>query len=129
MPTCRALTGPGARSANRQKDSEMNEVSLFRAADMTFEPYGGPPGVARIARLVGTETSTSMGAGVATFDACSIEWTILYDELIVVLEGAFRLVIGGRTYDMGPGDVIWLPRIPRCATRATARKCSTRSIP
>ncbi|WP_343082457.1 cupin domain-containing protein [Ostreiculturibacter nitratireducens] len=88
----------------------MNEVSLFRAADMTFEPYGGPPGVARIARLVGTETSTSMGAGVATFDACSIEWTILYDELIVVLEGAFRLVIGGRTYDMGPGDVIWLPK-------------------
>lgn len=56
--------------------------------------------------------STSMGAGIATFNGCSIEWTVLYDELIVVLEGTFRLRIGGedkRTIEAKPGDVIWLP--------------------
>lgn len=88
----------------------MTKVKLFRADEMVFEPYGGPPGVAQIARLVGTETSTTMGAGLATFDGCSIEWTVLYDELIVVLEGTFRLVIGADTYQMAPGDVIWLPK-------------------
>ena len=69
----------------------MSKIHHFSAGSMKFEPYGGPPGDARIARLVGPENSTSMGAGVATFDGCSIEWTILYDELIVVLEGVFRL--------------------------------------
>lgn len=87
----------------------MNQVKHFRSSEMVFEPYAGPPGVAQIARLVGTEMSATMGAGVATFDDCSVGWTILYDELIVVLEGIFRLVIADETYEMLPGDVIWLP--------------------
>ena len=90
----------------------MSKVQHFSANDMRFEAYGGPPGKAEIARLVGPEMSTSMGAGIATFDGCSIEWTVLYDELIVVLEGTFRLRIGGedkRTIEAKPGDVIWLP--------------------
>jgi len=90
----------------------MSKVQHFSANDMRFEAYGGPPGKAEIARLVGPEMSTSMGAGVATFDGCSIEWTVLHDELIVVLEGTFRLRIGGedkRTIEAKPGDVIWLP--------------------
>ena len=87
----------------------MSEVKVFKAADMAFAPYGGPPGEATIARLVGPEISQSMGAGIATFDDCSIAWTVLYDEVIVVLEGAFRLRIGHKTHDLGPGDVIWLP--------------------
>ena len=90
----------------------MSEVKHFAASKMRFEAYGGPPGKASIARLVGPELSSSMGGGVATFDLCSIEWTVLYDELIVVLEGNFRLRLGGesnRTIEAGPGDVIWLP--------------------
>jgi ethanolamine utilization protein EutQ len=84
----------------------------LKAGEMAFEPYGGPPGSAAIARLVGPEQSRTMGAGVATFDGCSIEWTVLYDEVIVVLEGTFRLRIGEageRTIEARPGDVIWLP--------------------
>ncbi|MDX6750385.1 hypothetical protein SH611_11260 [Geminicoccaceae bacterium 1502E] len=90
----------------------MTGVRLFKADEMQFAPYGGPPGKAEIARLVGPEISSSMGAGVATFDGCSVEWTILYDELIVVLEGTFRLRIGeegGELVEARPGDVIWLP--------------------
>jgi ethanolamine utilization protein EutQ len=88
----------------------MTDVKHFPSQDMQFEPYGGPPGDARIARLVGPELSSSMGGGIATFDGCSIDWTVLYDELIVVLEGTFRLRLDGdRTIEAGPGDVIWLP--------------------
>jgi len=87
----------------------MSKVKLFKAAGRTFEPYGGPPGEATIARLVGPEISHSMGAGIATFDDCSIAWTVLYDEVIVVLEGSFGLRVGEESYDLAPGDVIWLP--------------------
>jgi ethanolamine utilization protein EutQ len=82
---------------------------LFRRGEMTFAPYGGPPGEARIARLVTPELSRTMGGGLATFDGCSIEWTVLYDELVVVVEGLFRLRVGKDVFEAGPGDVIWIP--------------------
>lgn len=90
----------------------MAEVVLFKAGEMRFGPFGGPPGEGRIARLVGPEMSSSMGAGIATFDGCSIEWTVLYDELIVVLEGTFRMRHGpgyGEVTEARPGDVLWIP--------------------
>lgn len=91
----------------------MSVVHHFIANNVQFESYGGPPGTAEIARLVGPDLSKSMGAGLATFDGCSIEWTVLYDELIVVLEGVFRVRIEGKaskTIEAKPGDVIWLPQ-------------------
>ena len=87
-------------------------IMHVKASEMDFEAFGGPPGNASIARLIGPEQSHTMGAGVAIFDGCSIEWTVLYDEVIVVLEGTFRLRIGKnseRTIEAKPGDVIWLP--------------------
>ena len=85
------------------------KVAHFRKSEMSFAAFGGPPGKATIARLVGPEMSKTMGAGIATFDGCSIEWTVLYDEVVVVLEGTFRLVVGSETYSCAPGDVIWIP--------------------
>ena len=64
----------------------MTKTLHFKAADMKFDAFGGPPGKASIARLIGEGESKTMGAGVAIFDGCSIEWTVLYDEAVVVLE-------------------------------------------
>jgi ethanolamine utilization protein EutQ len=89
--------------------SRASQVVHFRQSEMSFATYGGPPGKATIARLVGPDMSKTMGAGIATFDGCSIEWTVLYDEVIVVLEGKFRLVVGKDTHSCAPGDVIWIP--------------------
>ena len=85
------------------------QVVQFKKSERSFAAYGGPPGQATIARLVGPDISKTMGAGIATFDDCSIEWTVLYDELIVVLEGTFRLVVGSETFTCAPGDVLWIP--------------------
>jgi ethanolamine utilization protein EutQ len=90
----------------------MSKPLHFKRAARKFEAYGGPPGSATIARLVRPDISKSMGAGIATFDGCSIEWTVLYDEVIVVLEGKFRLRLGkdhAQVIEAAPGDVIWLP--------------------
>ncbi len=88
----------------------MSAVLHFRESDRQFEPYGDDPARAQISRLVGPEISTSMGAGIARFDNCSIAWTVLYDELIVTLSGNFRLRVGGVVHDCRPGDVLWVPQ-------------------
>jgi ethanolamine utilization protein EutQ len=94
----------------------MSKARHFKASEMAFETYGGPPGTATIARLIGPDLSHTIGAGIATFDDCSIEWTVLYDEAIVVLEGTFRLRLGAdynEVIEAKPGDVIWLPENTR----------------
>ena len=90
----------------------MSKVQHFKRGKIKFEKYGGPPGKASIARLITPDISSSMGGGIARFDGCSIEWTVLYDEIIVVLAGLFRLRVGKgyrRKIEAKPGDVIWLP--------------------
>lgn len=88
----------------------MSEVIHFHRDALAFEPYGEHrTGSASIARLVGPQESNTMGAGIARFDKVSIEWTVLYDELIVALEGTFRLRVGERVYETKPGDVLWIP--------------------
>lgn len=91
----------------------MPKTLLFKRGEMTFDKFGGPPGTASIARLVGPEVSRTMGIGLAAFDGCAVEWTVLYDEMIVVLEGVFRLGVEGpdgqRDIVAHPGDVIWIP--------------------
>src|SRR5262245_61085511 len=87
----------------------MTKPRLFRRADIRFERYADVPGESYIARLVGPAISKTMGAGIASFDGCEIDWTVLYDEIIVVLEGRFSLAAGAETLVAGPGDVLWIP--------------------
>ncbi len=87
----------------------MSDTLHFKRQEVQFVPFGGPPGTASIARLVGPEVSRTMGIGLASFDGCAVEWTVLYDEMIVVLEGVFRLGVAGKDIVAHPGDVIWIP--------------------
>ena len=85
------------------------EVRLFKREDAVMTHTGGPPGEAGICRLVTEEISKTLGAGLASFDECSVEWTVTYDEVVVVLEGEFRLRLGDRLIVAKPGDVMWIP--------------------
>jgi ethanolamine utilization protein EutQ len=87
----------------------MTQVIHFPRTEMNFAPYGAPGDDAGITRLVGPELSATMGVGVARFNECSIEWTVLYDEAIIVLEGEFHLRLQDRLVIGKPGDVIWVP--------------------
>lgn len=83
---------------------------LIRSASLSFAHRGGPPGHGEVARAVGSDVSSTMAAGVAHFDACSIAWTVLYDEVVYVIDGLFRLVTGGETLEGRAGDIIWIPK-------------------
>jgi len=74
-----------------------------------FNHRGGPPGHAEVARAVAPEISQTMGGGVARFHDCSVEWTVLYDEVIYVVEGRFRLVTPDGVLEAEAGDTVWIP--------------------
>ena len=60
--------------------------------------------------LVNVSFSDKLGAGIGVFEDCSIPWHITYDEVINILEGQFKLQVGDKIYEAGPGDVLWVPR-------------------
>jgi ethanolamine utilization protein EutQ len=86
----------------------MTDIRLFRRAAVTMDNYGEGPGLASIARLVGPDSSRTMGAYLGRFDGRSVAWTVQYDEVIVGIEGLFRLRAGDEVYELGPGDVLWI---------------------
>lgn len=88
----------------------MSQATLIKGSDIHFAHRGGPPGHAEVGRAVSTDMSTSMGAGIAHFDDCSISWTVLYDEVIYVIDGLFRLVTKDAVLEGESGDVIWIPK-------------------
>ena len=87
----------------------MSKAQLIKGSDITFAHRGGPPGHAEVGRAVTTEISSTMGAGIARFDNCSVAWTVLYDEVLYVIDGTFRLVTNDGVLEGQSGDVIWIP--------------------
>ena len=84
-------------------------VQLIKGDKITFTHRGGPPGKAEVGRAVSTDLSSTMGAGLAHFDQCSIAWTVLYDEVVYVISGVFRLVSNGEVFEAVSGDILWIP--------------------
>jgi len=84
-------------------------VKHIKSENITFIHRGGPPGNAQVGRAVSTDISSSMGAGIAHFDQCSISWTVLYDEVVYVVSGVFRLATKSGAIEANAGDVIWIP--------------------
>lgn len=86
----------------------MGDVRMFKSGEGEWEYWKGVAGT-RIARLIGTRLSKTIGAGILEIEKNTIPSTIDYDEIIVVLEGQFRSKSGGKTHEMGPGDILWIP--------------------
>lgn len=85
-------------------------VTIIRSADIEMSHRGGPPGEARVGRAISTDLSPSMGAGIAEFDQCSVDWQVQYDEIVHVLEGTFRLIVDGKAHEAHVGDTMWIPK-------------------
>lgn len=83
-------------------------IKLFKARGREFKKIAGPPGTLEVARLVGAEVSSDLGAGVAVFENISIPWKLLYNEVFYVLEGEFRLRIGDTVHVGLPGDLLFI---------------------
>ena len=77
--------------------------------DLTFTVRGGPPGAAYVARAVSNEVSPNIGVGFARWEGAEVQWTVLYDEVIFVIEGCLQLQADGEVFEVRPGQVLWIP--------------------
>ena len=81
-------------------------ISVFKSNDRKFVRYLGSDspnsskGDAWIARLVGSELSETMGAGVVIYEKVTVEWNLTFDEVITLLEGELRIHSAGAKYDL-----------------------------
>jgi len=84
-------------------------VLLIDHHDLDFQHRGGPPGAAWVARAVSHEVSPHLGMGFARWEGAHVEWTLLYDEVIFVIQGELELEANGEHYRVTPGQMLWLP--------------------
>ncbi len=77
--------------------------------DLTFSVRGGPPGAAYVARALSNEVSPNIGVGFARWEGAQVQWTVLYDEVIFVIEGCLQLQADGEVFEVSPGQVLWIP--------------------
>lgn len=76
---------------------------------LTFGPRFAYGEMAGITEVVGGGDGTALGTGFARFRDADIPWTVKYDEVILVLEGAVEIDTPEGTISAGPRDCIWLP--------------------
>ncbi|MFG5861987.1 ethanolamine utilization protein EutQ [Metapseudomonas sp. CR1201] len=84
-------------------------VLLVDHRNLDFVHRGGPPGIASVARAISNEISPNLGIGFALWDGAEVAWTLLYDEVIFVIEGCFELRANGELYRVEPGQLLWIP--------------------
>lgn len=84
-------------------------VLLVDHHDLDFTPRGGPPGAAFVARAISNEVSPNIGIGFARWEGAEVAWTLLYDEVIFVIEGCFELQANGELHRVTPGQLLWIP--------------------
>jgi len=92
-----------------QTTSGKGPVLLVDHRTLDFIPRGGPPGSALVARAISNEISPNIGIGFARWEGAEVNWTLLYDEVIFVIEGCFELQANGKLYRVTPGQLLWIP--------------------
>ena len=78
----------------------------YRDLDMTAEEEGTTH------PLVNVGYSRGLGAGIGSFENCSVAWTVTYDEVLFIKSGTLTLRVGDNVYRAGPGDMLWVPANP-----------------
>ena len=81
-------------------------AKITRAASREFAELA--PG-AMIGRDVDDSVSQTMSCSVAEMENFELEWTVLYDEWIYVLDGVLTIELEDGTVNLNPGDSLWMP--------------------
>ena len=87
-------------------------------AKSNFEPRFEHGDQAQAAHLCGTDDGSKLGAGFGRLTKASFEWTVQYDEIILVLEGEVTAITETKTLTAGRMDTIWLPAGTRVTYQA-----------
>lgn len=85
-------------------------VRAMPFAQVPFRPRGQGGDMALLAPLTGPDDGTPLGTGFARLSAARLDWTLAYDEVILVIEWRLTVHANGVAHTLGPQDTIWLPK-------------------
>lgn len=77
---------------------------------LTFAPRFAYGDQASVVEVAGAGDGAALGAGFARFVDADIPWTVRYDEVLLVLEGAVTIHTDAGVLEAGPKDCVWLPK-------------------
>ena len=82
-------------------------VVAFKA--LKFNPRFAYGDVCEIGEVIGMAEGTELGTGFARMTKARIPWTVSYDEVLTVVEGALKVHTGGNVHELGRYDSMWIP--------------------
>lgn len=87
----------------------MNVTLLTKAQPKEWYQPGSKP--LFLADVLDEHSASPMSVGFALYAAgASNDWTMTYDEVLVITRGRFTVVADGRETTAGPGEAIFLPK-------------------
>lgn len=94
------------------RDKDASGLQIVRAQDVDFEVFDtGVPGAnVQYKELIGYSDSPNISAGLLKIVGSEFPWTLLYDEIDMVLEGELSITINGVKRTAKAGDVLYVPK-------------------
>ena len=89
---------------------EKAQPRLIKFSDLVFLPRNEKPEMADLAEISGESDGTMLGTGFAKLKKARIEWTVKYDEVLLVLDGHVKVHTKQGVIEAHPKDCIWLPK-------------------
>ena len=83
---------------------------LVSFGSVEFTPRFAHGDQASVAVITGPEDRTELGTGLARFSGADFAWTVQYDEVLLVFDGAIEVVIAGEVLRGRKLDSLWLPK-------------------
>lgn len=80
-----------------------------RFADLAFVRRAEDGHMAELAEVSGSKDGTVLGTGFVRLRNARIDWTVSYDEVLIVLHGDLRVHTDHGVLRAGPSDSVWLP--------------------
>lgn len=81
------------------------------AQDAVYQVRGESMGRVLFSAVVDGTVSNTLGAGFARFAKGSrVEWRVLYDEVVYVIEGVLNIRTGDKEIIGSSGCMVWLPK-------------------
>lgn len=102
--------GAAKKAPEMERQVDPSGVIGIKTSSVKLEPFDGRSDV-KLKDVVSLEEAPRMGCGIMELsDGADFEWTLVYDEYDIVLEGELEIVIDGRVVKGGVGDVIYIPK-------------------
>lgn len=104
--------GLGEQEGNKRRAGQVIKVGVPKVKTTAQDRLdtGKPQDQVYTHDLFSLTESPRLGCGIMEMERTTFDWTLNYDEIDYVIEGALTIICGGSQVTAGPGELILIPR-------------------